>query len=393
MSRTLKIFLISFVSITVLILSLYYFNKLSPIYQLNQATAKFIDYQETPLNLPSLKAQDCGICHIEIYQEWKQSLHSEAFHDPYFQAYLKKDNNDPTCLVCHTPLANQAENILLSHDNYQSVQIVANHRFDRKLQSEGVTCAACHVRNGIVYGPYLVESMDAPHPVAYDPKFTNKSICLQCHEVPAKKFSLLKEGICSTGAESQVGPWAKAGYICQNCHMPEVNRPLMAGFPSRPGRKHLWPGGFSKQQLQKVFKFQAKYENNRLYLTITNAGAGHKVPTGDSDRFIRLKFYWQTPNQPEHLLDEVEFKRQMLWQPIIMEWSDNRLEPGQSLNLAWPLLSTNGKLVVQGTYHVMSEWSKNRLERKFGLSRSLDNKWAINRPFIIDREIPIVNLP
>jgi len=389
MKRALKRIVLVIFLLTGFATLLFFINQQSPIYQLNQSTAQFIPFQEIPENLPSLKAKDCGLCHVEIYQEWRQSLHADAYHDPYFQAYLKKDKNDPTCLVCHTPLENQAEGILKLNNN--TLTLTPNDKFDKSLRDEGVTCAVCHVRDGIVYGPYKKEIMNAPHPVANDKKFTSKSICLSCHQVPAKAFSLVKDGICSTGIESRDGPWAKAGYICQNCHMPEVDRPLMTGFPSRPGRKHLWPGGYSNSQLQKVFDFTAVKENNRLYLKIKNAGAGHKVPTGDSDRFIQLKIYWQVSNQPPQLLESVNFKRQMIWQPIIMEWSDNRLAPGQSLHLSWPFPDTDGKLHVNATYHVMSQWSQNRLQKKFGLKQDLAEKWKINRTFLDKQIIPIVN--
>jgi len=386
----IKILLILFL-LVLLVSTLYYVNIQSPIYQLNQNTAQFTAYQNVPEGIPSLKAQDCGLCHIEIYQEWQQTLHASAYHDPYFQAYLKKDKNDPTCLVCHTPLENQAEYILSANKgDFNQLSQQPNKKFDPALRDEGVTCVACHVRDGIVYGPYPTETMDAPHPVGYDKKFTSKSICLQCHQVPAKSFSLLKEGICSTGVEAQQGPWAEAGYICQNCHMPEINRPLMAGFPERPGRKHLWPGGYSKTQLQKVFEFKAMKENGKLNISIKNAGAGHKVPTGDSDRFIDLKFYWQVPGQEIKMLESITFKRQMIWQPIIMEWSDNRLAPGQVLNLSWDLPSEEGQLSVDGIYHVMTEWSRQRLEKNYGLSPSLPEKWNIQRPFIEKQLIPVV---
>lgn len=393
MKILIKFSLFSFLLVVGFLAVIYLINQQTPIYQLNPNTAQFIPQQQVPEGLNSLKAQECGLCHIEIYQEWQQTLHAKAYHDPYFQAYLKKDKQDPTCLVCHTPLANQAQELLVTEDNFKTLTRVKNPEFDPELQSEGVTCAACHVRDGIIYGPYPKQDLDAPHPVAFDEKFLQKTICLECHEVPANDFSLLKEGICSTGSESQSGPWAEAGYICQDCHMEAVTRPLMNGFPARKGRRHLWPGGYSNQQLQKVFHFKATKEHNKLHLKVKNAGAGHKVPTGDSDRFIRLKFYWHDDSLPPQLLDEVEFKRRMIWQPIIMEWQDNRLAPGESLHLTWPLPTTKGHLVVQGTYHVMSQWSKNRLQTKYGLSQTLDKQWQTDRTFIEQKIIPIVNAP
>lgn len=163
------------------------------IYQLNDKTAKFIPHQEIPSGLVSLKAKDCGICHIEIFKEWQQSLHSQAYTDPFFTAYHKKDKGDPTCLVCHTPVENQNPFILTSTSGqYNDLFTTPNPEFDAEFQQEGVTCAACHVKDGIIYGPFHENTMDAPHPVAYDKEFTSKSLCEQCHEVPSKSFSLMK---------------------------------------------------------------------------------------------------------------------------------------------------------------------------------------------------------
>lgn len=359
--------------------SIWFYSNNGLIYKLTDTTAKFIPYQETPSGLVSLKARDCGVCHIEIYQEWQESLHSKAYIDPFFTAYHRKDKGDPTCLVCHTPLENQAPVILSSESGqFHDLKSTPNPRFDQELQQEGVTCASCHVKDGIIYGPYQQASMNAPHPVAYDEKFTSKQICSQCHEVPSKSLSLMNEGICSTGMESDSGIWAARGFICQDCHMSAVTRPLMAGYPPRPGRKHLWPGGYSSKQLNKVFSFKAEQKKDELTITITNSGAGHKAPTGDPDRFIVLDFFWIDEAGKETQLESIEFKRQIIWQPVMFVWSDNRLAPGESTSIRVSMPSAAGKLYVNGTYHVMTDRSLNRLKEKF----SLENEWPIHRPFI-----------
>ena len=32
-----------------------------------------------------LSAKSCGECHLAIYQEWQQTMHAQAWTDPYFQ--------------------------------------------------------------------------------------------------------------------------------------------------------------------------------------------------------------------------------------------------------------------------------------------------------------------
>ncbi|MCP3849550.1 MAG: hypothetical protein GY694_04835 [Gammaproteobacteria bacterium] len=380
-----KIFIIGSILITLVLFVLFLLNP-KGIYELTSKTAQYIPHQTVPSGTLSLKAKDCGLCHEEIYQEWQTSLHSKAFIDPFFTAYLKKDKGDPTCSVCHTPLENQSPIILASESGrYDDLNTTPNPNFDPELQKEGVTCAACHVKNGTVYGPYREKELNAPHPVAYDEKFLNKSLCQQCHEVPSKDFSLMNEGICSTGMESDTGKWAARGYICQDCHMPIIKRPLMTGYPAREGRKHTWPGAYSTHQLKKVFRFKAEQANDGLLITITNSGAGHKVPTGDPDRFIILDFFWKTQNGKKRPLDSIEFKRQIVWQPVMFVLSDNRLSPGESTQLTLEFPDDKGTLHVNGTYHVMTKSSLKRLQEKY----ELKNEWEIVRPFITQQKIDI----
>ncbi len=379
-----KIIISSLFIFILLILVIYLLNP-KEIYQLNKKTTQFVDYQSAPEGTPSLRASDCGLCHSEIYHEWQTSLHSKAFIDPFFTAYHKKDNQDPTCLVCHTPLSNQSPVLINLSDNSKELKSRVNPDFDPELQKEGINCAGCHVRKGVIYGPYKARDIKAPHPVAFEQKFLDKTLCKQCHEVPSKDFSLMKEGICSTGMESDTGIWAARGFICQDCHMPAIERPLMTGFPSRSGRKHLWPGGYSTQQLQKVFSFKAQKINDKIKLTISNSGAGHMAPTGDTDRFIILDFFWQDQHGKQTILKTIKFKRQVIWQPIMFVFSDNRLGPGQSLTINLSAPETPGKLFVNGVYHVMTDKSLKRLRDKYKLT----SEQPIHRPFINNRQIII----
>lgn len=378
--------LIQTILFLIIIIAILYLLNPPEIYQLTQKTAQFIPYQETPAGVTSLKAKDCGVCHVEIYQEWQTSLHAKAYTDPFFTAYHKKDKGDPTCLVCHTPLENQSPVILSSASGqYHDLSSRPNPKFDPQLQQEGVTCASCHVKDGVIYGPYRKKDMNSPHPVAYADKFTSKSLCQQCHEVPSKTFSVMSEGICSTGMESDKGIWAARGFVCQDCHMPAITRPLMTGYPAREGKKHLWPGGYSTTQLQKVFTFKAHKQKEQLFITITNSGAGHKAPTGDPDRFIILDFTWIDQKGIETKLESIEFKRQIIWQPIMFVWSDNRLEPGASVTIETEVPTPSGSLFVDGSYHVMTDRSLNRLKDNFNLK----NEWPIHRPFIERQKISI----
>ncbi len=83
-------------------------------------------------------AQYCGHCHQEAYHQWRQSVHSNAFRNPW---YLKNVNlliaekgvqYSRHCEGCHNPVA------LLSGDLSQGMPK------KRPFEDEGLTCSTCH---------------------------------------------------------------------------------------------------------------------------------------------------------------------------------------------------------------------------------------------------------
>jgi len=94
-------------------------------------------------------ASRCGDCHIEIYQQWRTSAHSQAAKDPIFWQMLPQAAHDLEarglgagfCLKCHTPLATVAKEIPMH----------ASVTFPPKISAvamEGVTCEFCHTISG-----------------------------------------------------------------------------------------------------------------------------------------------------------------------------------------------------------------------------------------------------
>ena len=81
----------------------------------------------------------CGHCHTGAYHQWSESLHRNAFREPF---YLKNVTflNDTKgieysrhCEGCHSPIS------LLSG------ALTQNSHVDRKVSDdEGVTCSVCH---------------------------------------------------------------------------------------------------------------------------------------------------------------------------------------------------------------------------------------------------------
>ena len=168
--------------------------------------------QRVPRGLKTLSARECGTCHAAIYREWRQSVHSQAWSDPQFQAELyKQPGVSWMCVNCHTPLRNQLDSLVvgLAGDDVERPAKRPNAAFDAALQTEAITCAGCHVRDGAVEGP--IRGALAPHATRYSPKFRSPELCLRCHQAvqayPGKNF------ICTftTGEEWRAGPFGKRG--------------------------------------------------------------------------------------------------------------------------------------------------------------------------------------
>ena len=144
------------------------------IFGLRDDYAQAIPYQQIPVGLQSLKAEECGQCHEEIYQEWKSSIHAQAFHDPFFQAYWKKDKNIWVCLNCHTPLENQQPTLIqdIPRGRVEKAFQIPNHRFDSAVSTRRVLpVQPVMFEMGLFLVPMTIRL--APHPTKFDPSFRN----------------------------------------------------------------------------------------------------------------------------------------------------------------------------------------------------------------------------
>lgn len=290
-----------------------------------------------------MTAADCGACHAEIYAEWRASIHAHAWTDRQFQGELSKDPEVSwLCLNCHTPAADQQAELAASTGQVRAPIRQKNPSFNAAWREEGLSCAACHVRDGAVLGPY--GDTVAPHPVRRDDSLRSAALCLSCHQAVARYEDAL---VCTfnTGTE-----WAEAGKdTCQSCHMPAVTRALVAGGPSREGRRHLWLGsGIPKDAIEPGEEsFYQLFEPGADVLlslpdaatpgdpvmgvlALTNARAGHMLPSGDPERYIlaTLEIY----DGAGALLGRTIYRigQRWTWWPVANKLADNRLKPGET---------------------------------------------------------------
>lgn len=376
-----------------------FYTELRPvvIFGLRSDYARAIPHQRVPEGIESLRAESCGACHREIYEEWKSSIHAKAYEDPFFQAYWKKDRNIWVCLNCHTPLENQQPTVIkdIPRGRVEKAAQVPNPHYDPEYQKEGVTCAACHVRDGTILGPF--DDSAAPHPTQFDPSFRTTQICYRCHNVVSGPFQFYNVGPCGTYAEYEGRYFMKErGMICQSCHMPEVERPVAEGGPIRPGRRHLWRGGHDPEMIKRAVAVQVHADPSlpkagspvTFTLTLINAGAGHKIPTGDPDRHFTVEFLVQT-EQGKVLKQQINtMGRWILWQPVITEVYDNRLFPLASRTYTFdyrvPDQPSGLSLKIRVQYHILTDGQHAMLQRKYGLTSNEAYRFTV-----YEREFPL----
>ena len=368
------------------------------IFGLRDDIAHAIPSQVAPTGVESLSAEACGVCHREIYDEWKTSIHSQAYDDPFFQAYWRKDKHIWVCLNCHAPLQNQQPAVVtgLRGGKLDRPVTEPNPHFDAGLRREGVTCAACHVRDGVILGPF--DDATAPHRTRYDPRFRSTEICYTCHAVPSGTLQFYNGGPCATFLEYEAGPYKAKGYICQNCHMPEVERPIAEGGPVRKGRRHLWRGGHDPDQIQRALTVSLAADRPVLAggrrtiwtLTLANSGAGHMLPTGDPDRYLLAEFEVVDAQGRVRASRQMTVSRWILWWPVIYEYADTRIPPLQSRDLVFSYAVPNRDegltLRVRVSYHILTERAYARLQRTYGLSVEVPHVFTLYEERVPIRE-------
>ena len=197
----------------------------------------------------------CRGCHAAIFDQWKGSMHSNAYRDPVFQALWKIGSEetagltDKLCAGCHTAVGTVAEEVTRGADGEFQVSETAR---------EGVQCHLCHSVVGssmaetptampqnasivvdpgmVMRGPYR-DAQPMWHKAEYSELHTRAEFCGNCHNVfhPANHFP-----IENTYNEWKFSVYAQKGIVCQDCHMMPVEKAVEVARtlekPRNPGR-------------------------------------------------------------------------------------------------------------------------------------------------------------
>jgi len=222
-----------------------------------------------PPEVGSLSARECGGCHEAEYRQWAGSRHASAFTNTLFTASFERQPR-AWCVNCHAPLPEQ-----------RGPALGRGARKEDPLLAEGVNCAACHVRGGEVLTarePDLAAL--SAHPMRREPKLATSEFCGGCHEfnVPVRDAHPFRYS--DTPMQETLSEWASSsaaarGVTCQGCHMPE-------------GR-HTFPGAHAPGLVAGALSVSFSREEGRLVAEVRSRDVGHRVPTGDPFRRLRLR--------------------------------------------------------------------------------------------------------
>ena len=259
----------------------------------DQAQIEFLKkYWRTPIPLQgkpprgwsesevSLAPESCGGCHPQQFQDWRTTVHSRAVGPGLLgqtPAFLRREPDTANvCYSCHAPLSEQQE-VASASGKFKT-----NRQFDLTLQSHGLTCAACHVRNYQRFGPPRRDGSIAstkpaaqlPHGDATrTPAFERAEFCKGCHQFESDGYALNEKLLENTFNEWKGSPYAAEGLQCQDCHMPD--------------RRHLWRGIHDPEMVKSGVDVELRL-NKKTYdvgdkldatLTLTNRRVGHYFPT------------------------------------------------------------------------------------------------------------------
>ena len=353
------------------------------IFIVSEAFERPIPVKELPAAVENQSAKTCGRCHTEIYNEWTTTMHSQAWTDPYFQADWKFDGSQQICKNCHIPLQDQQEHLVTGfHDKEKWDPILMpNPHFDAALQQEGVTCSACHLREGKILGPDA--RTNAPHAVT---KMDNSNqVCIRCHVVQGDRWdTFFRFPPCGTVAEIEAGRGrqpSRSGEVtaenpaslgCVECHMPAITRALFPGGPPRVTRQHLWRGGHDpkmvRQGLDVQFTRQAgpAGKDPKFVLRLENVGAGHFLPTGTPDRFLSVVLRLLDKDGKAIREEQSVLKRTVMWRPFIVDLRDTRLAPHEprTFTLEYSRRRYPGAKAVEAVvhYHLVDEARRQRID-------------------------------
>ena len=257
------------------------------------------------------KPDYCGSCHNSFYQQWSQSMMSEAYTHhwdeiEYFKLAVPHAKKDPNmegahegCIGCHAPAA------------YMSGDVPPPRPEENSRANESVSCEACHLINGVKgdtaynhnyrvkpgftkYSSRKGEKSSPEHQIDTTELHSKAKFCGICHNEKSPYGTWVK----STQLEWKNGPYSDEGVQCQDCHMTEAKtKTAKMGAKYDDAKLHLFHGAHDPGKLNGVVELRVQPDKQEVLMgnpvkftvALFNQKTGHKFPTGSvEDRILWL---------------------------------------------------------------------------------------------------------
>lgn len=219
----------------------------------------------------------CGDCHVDIYNEWVESSHSQSYISEEFR--VSTNNYEfKFCIRCHVPetiftaLAVDADSKTEASLSEPKSDKIAPRDYNLK---DGVDCHGCHLTvDCTLAGPHAGIS---PHPIEKKEElFKSSELCGKCHVDTFEEYLMYV---------------ADNDETCQDCHMPAVRRKLIQDEPWQ--KLHV-----RKEGKAHTFSSLSALKNNKDFIELTfteisnsnkqikgkveilNTKVNHSIPTG-----------------------------------------------------------------------------------------------------------------
>jgi hypothetical protein len=216
------------------------------------------------IDADAVPSESCGACHRQVYREWKSSRHSMSTTNEIFrEGFLREPSI--RCVRCHAPLPEQAKPFRrwLRERRFGASELAVE-------ENEGIGCAVCHVRDGVVLTSRPIATPE--HPTRFEPLLADARFCAGCHQFRFEKSHGAGAELTDHVTQDTWREWRSTGTDdCMSCHMDEHG--------------HRFPGAHDLELLRASIDFVVR----EGVLELRSIGVGHRLPTGDLFRHLILE--------------------------------------------------------------------------------------------------------